>query len=115
MTEPWKGPSHPNLSSQAPGVPRVIKFLTHPTCQSPKRMNVNKNDALQGHIHLCLPRFHPNSSPHNVCYPRTSISSTPFEEEGYCLTGISAFWLQANQFGCPVVSFLLGAGENDTG
>ena len=78
-------------------------------------MNVNKNDALQGHIHLRLPRFHPNSSPHNVRYPHTSISSTPLEEEGYCLAGISAFWLQANQFSRPVASFLLGAGENDTG
>ena len=32
------------------------------------------------------------------------------KEEGYCLTGLSAFWLQANQFGRPVASFLLGPG-----
>ncbi|KAF9460474.1 P-loop containing nucleoside triphosphate hydrolase protein [Collybia nuda] len=30
--------------------------------------------------------------------------------EGYCLTGLSAYWLQANQFGRPVASFLLGPG-----
>lgn len=33
-------------------------------------------------------------------------------EEGYCLTGMSAYWLQANQFGRPVASFLLGPGIN---
>lgn len=32
------------------------------------------------------------------------------QEEGYCLTGLSAFWLEANQFGRPVASFLLGPG-----
>jgi hypothetical protein len=32
-------------------------------------------------------------------------------EEGYCLTGLSAFWLQANQFGRPVAAFLLGPGR----
>ena len=34
------------------------------------------------------------------------------QEEGYCLTGMSAYWLQANQFGRPVASFLLGPGIN---
>ena len=33
-------------------------------------------------------------------------------EEGYCLMGMSAYWLQANQFGRPVASFLLGPGIN---
>jgi hypothetical protein len=32
------------------------------------------------------------------------------KEEGYCLTGLSAFWLEANQFGRPVASFLMGPG-----
>ncbi|KDQ54482.1 hypothetical protein JAAARDRAFT_135529 [Jaapia argillacea MUCL 33604] len=32
------------------------------------------------------------------------------QEEGYCLTGLSAFWLDANQFGRPVASFDLGPG-----
>ncbi|KAF8627603.1 hypothetical protein AX17_006174 [Amanita inopinata Kibby_2008] len=31
-------------------------------------------------------------------------------EEGYCLTGVSAYWLQATQFGRPVASFALGPG-----
>ncbi|KAH7924454.1 P-loop containing nucleoside triphosphate hydrolase protein [Leucogyrophana mollusca] len=31
-------------------------------------------------------------------------------EEGYCLTDLSAFWLEAPQFGRPVASFLLGPG-----
>ena len=31
-------------------------------------------------------------------------------EEGYCLTGLAAYWLQANQFGRPVAAFLLGPG-----
>ncbi|KDR78403.1 hypothetical protein GALMADRAFT_1319277 [Galerina marginata CBS 339.88] len=30
--------------------------------------------------------------------------------EGYCLTGLNAYWLQANQFGRPVASFVLGPG-----
>jgi len=33
------------------------------------------------------------------------------KEEGYCLTGLSAFWLQANQFGRPVAAFLMGPGR----
>jgi hypothetical protein len=32
------------------------------------------------------------------------------KEEGYCLTGMAAFWLEATQFGRPVASFLLGPG-----
>lgn len=32
------------------------------------------------------------------------------EAEGYCLTGMSAYWMQANQFGRPVATFLLGPG-----
>ena len=31
-------------------------------------------------------------------------------EEGYCLTGMAAFWLEQTQFGRPVASFLLGPG-----
>ncbi|KAK7031328.1 P-loop containing nucleoside triphosphate hydrolase protein, partial [Favolaschia claudopus] len=37
-------------------------------------------------------------------------SLTRLQEEGYCLTELSAFWLEGNQFGRPVASFLLGAG-----
>ncbi|KAF7370780.1 hypothetical protein MSAN_00711400 [Mycena sanguinolenta] len=37
-------------------------------------------------------------------------SLTRLQEEGYCLTDLSAFWLEENQFGRPVASFLLGAG-----
>ena len=32
------------------------------------------------------------------------------EAEGYCVTGMSAYWMQANQFGRPVATFLLGPG-----
>lgn len=32
------------------------------------------------------------------------------QQAGYCLTGLSAFWLQENRFGRPVASFMLGAG-----
>ncbi|KAG6902936.1 hypothetical protein C0995_009328 [Termitomyces sp. Mi166 len=32
------------------------------------------------------------------------------KEEGYCLTNLSAYWLQENQFGRPVASFALGPG-----
>ncbi|KAJ7691122.1 P-loop containing nucleoside triphosphate hydrolase protein [Mycena rosella] len=37
-------------------------------------------------------------------------SLTRLQEEGYCLTGLSAFWMQEGQFGRPVASFLLGPG-----
>ncbi|KAJ7115532.1 P-loop containing nucleoside triphosphate hydrolase protein [Mycena crocata] len=37
-------------------------------------------------------------------------SLTRLQEEGYCLTGLSAYWLEENQFGRPVASFLLGPG-----
>ncbi|KAJ6570724.1 P-loop containing nucleoside triphosphate hydrolase protein [Mycena sp. CBHHK59/15] len=37
-------------------------------------------------------------------------SLTRLQEEGYCLTSLSAFWLEENQFGRPVASFLLGPG-----
>ncbi|KAF8966896.1 P-loop containing nucleoside triphosphate hydrolase protein [Flammula alnicola] len=30
--------------------------------------------------------------------------------EGYCITGMSAYWLEANQFGRPVASFVMGPG-----
>ncbi|EPQ55806.1 P-loop containing nucleoside triphosphate hydrolase protein [Gloeophyllum trabeum ATCC 11539] len=41
------------------------------------------------------------------------LSNWPLDrlkEEGYCLTGLSAFWLKATQFGRPVAAFLLGPG-----
>lgn len=41
----------------------------------------------------------------------SSWSPARLKEEGYCLTGLSAFWLQANQFGRPVAAFLLGPGR----
>lgn len=41
----------------------------------------------------------------------SSWSPARLKEEGYCLTGLSAFWLQANQFGRPVAAFLLGPGQ----
>jgi hypothetical protein len=37
-------------------------------------------------------------------------SLTRLQEEGYCLTGLTAYWLEENQFGRPVASFLLGPG-----
>lgn len=40
----------------------------------------------------------------------SSWSLNRLKEEGYCLTDLSAFWLQANQFGRPVASFSLGPG-----
>jgi hypothetical protein len=30
--------------------------------------------------------------------------------EGYCLTGLRAFWLETHQFGRPVASFTIGPG-----
>ncbi|KAF9526041.1 P-loop containing nucleoside triphosphate hydrolase protein [Crepidotus variabilis] len=33
------------------------------------------------------------------------------EREGYCLTGVSAYWLAATRYGRPVASFTLGPGE----
>jgi hypothetical protein len=41
----------------------------------------------------------------------SSWSLARLKEEGYCLTGLSAYWLQANQFGRPVAAFLLGPGR----
>ena len=32
------------------------------------------------------------------------------EREGFCLPGMSAFWLKANQFGRPVAAFSIGPG-----
>lgn len=32
------------------------------------------------------------------------------KEEGYCLTGLAAFWLDATQFGRPVAAFNYGPG-----
>ncbi|KAJ7442181.1 P-loop containing nucleoside triphosphate hydrolase protein [Mycena galericulata] len=37
-------------------------------------------------------------------------SLTRLQEEGYCLTGLSSYWLEENQFGRPVASFLEGPG-----
>ena len=33
------------------------------------------------------------------------------KEEGYCLTGLKAFWLTDNHFGRPVATFTIGPGE----
>lgn len=35
---------------------------------------------------------------------------TRLQEEGYCVTGLAAYWLEANQFGRPVAAFSLGPG-----
>jgi hypothetical protein len=44
---------------------------------------------------------------------RERLSSWSLErlrEEGYCLTGMAAFWLEAVQFGRRIASFELGPG-----
>lgn len=37
-------------------------------------------------------------------------STKRLEKEGYCLSQMSAFWLEANQYGRPVAVFSLGPG-----
>lgn len=37
-------------------------------------------------------------------------SSFRLQEEGYTITGLSAFWMGAPKFGRPVASFSLGPG-----
>lgn len=37
-------------------------------------------------------------------------SVSRLKEEGYCLTDMSAYWLDGTQFGRPVASFALGPG-----
>lgn len=32
------------------------------------------------------------------------------QQEGYCITGLSAFWMQNAQMGRPVATFTLGPG-----
>ena len=38
------------------------------------------------------------------------MSLQKLQEEGYCLTGLSAFWLSESHFGRPVASFMVGPG-----
>ncbi|KAJ7058102.1 P-loop containing nucleoside triphosphate hydrolase protein [Mycena amicta] len=46
-----------------------------------------------------------------ILFERLSTWSLPrLKEEGYCLTGLSAFWLEENRFSRPVAIFLLGPG-----
>ncbi|CAL1698014.1 unnamed protein product [Somion occarium] len=40
----------------------------------------------------------------------SSWSEERLKQEGYCITGLSAFWLENNHFGRPVASFALGPG-----
>jgi hypothetical protein len=40
----------------------------------------------------------------------SSWSLERLKEEGYCMTGLGAFWLEKTRFGRPVASFLLGPG-----
>ncbi|KAH8084913.1 P-loop containing nucleoside triphosphate hydrolase protein [Cristinia sonorae] len=40
----------------------------------------------------------------------SSWSVDRLRQEGYCITGLGAYWLEANQFGRPVASFGLGPG-----
>jgi len=40
----------------------------------------------------------------------SSWSLARLREEGYAMTGLSAFWMDAPQFGRPVASFSLGPG-----
>ncbi len=38
------------------------------------------------------------------------MSLLKLQEEGYCLTGLSSFWLKETRFGRPVAAFTLGPG-----
>lgn len=40
----------------------------------------------------------------------TNWNLSRLKEEGYCITEMSAYWLEANQFGRPVALFDLGPG-----
>lgn len=37
-------------------------------------------------------------------------SLAKLERDGYCLSGLSAYWLQADRYGKPAAAFLLGPG-----
>ena len=39
-----------------------------------------------------------------------TMSLQKLQEEGYCITGLSAFWLSDTHFGKPVASLIMGAG-----
>ncbi len=39
-----------------------------------------------------------------------SWSLDRLQQEGYCITGLSAFWQERQQFGRPVASFFMGPG-----
>ena len=42
----------------------------------------------------------------------TSWPAEKLKDEGYCMTGVMAFWLARNHLGRPVAGFTGGAGES---
>lgn len=42
---------------------------------------------------------------------RMSLPIDQLRSEGYCIDHLSAFWLDATQFGLPVAIFSLGPGQ----
>ncbi|KAJ7041270.1 P-loop containing nucleoside triphosphate hydrolase protein [Mycena alexandri] len=83
---------------------------------APPRMNVGWGEPYYDAIQAYTKRFMEmleaeQQEDEAVLKERLSTwSLTRLQEEGYCLTGLSAFWLDENQFGRPVASFLLGPG-----
>ncbi|KAJ6542591.1 P-loop containing nucleoside triphosphate hydrolase protein [Mycena capillaripes] len=83
---------------------------------APPRINVGWNEPYYDAIQTYSKRFlamleAEQQEDEAVLKERLSTwSLTRLQEEGYCLTGLSAFWLEENQFGRPVASFLLGPG-----
>ncbi|KAJ7634774.1 P-loop containing nucleoside triphosphate hydrolase protein [Roridomyces roridus] len=84
--------------------------------EHPSRINVGLNepyyDAIQSYSKRFMAMLEAEQQEDEaVLKERLSTwSLTRLQEEGYCLTGLSSYWLEETQFGRPVASFLQGPG-----
>ncbi|KAF8216269.1 P-loop containing nucleoside triphosphate hydrolase protein [Mycena galopus ATCC 62051] len=102
-------------ASRVPDVPRKEK-VRHARRMQPPRINVGWNEpyyeAIQTYSKRFLAMLEAEQQEDEAALKErlSTWSLTRLQEEGYCLTGLSAFWLEENRFGRPVASFLLGPG-----
>ncbi|KAJ6554012.1 P-loop containing nucleoside triphosphate hydrolase protein [Mycena vulgaris] len=112
----WRFIAPSRIRNPPPPQPKSDRKTRYMRRMQPPRIDVGWNEPYYDAIQTYSKRFlamleAEQQEDESVLKERLSTwSLTRLEEEGYCLTGMSAYWLQENQFGRPVASFLQGPG-----
>ncbi|KAI0790892.1 P-loop containing nucleoside triphosphate hydrolase protein [Abortiporus biennis] len=118
----WRARAHSRLPAhRKPQLPPADRRRTGTRRSGPRRVRPVHADLVLGEkfyeeVQAYQDHFMPlldAEQEENEAVLKERLSSWSFErlqKEGYCITGLSAYWSETNSFGRPVASFMAGPG-----